>query len=101
MNGTEQMRSRIGEVETEVATSIGLGVGGFFHALCQFDKNHFVPGGWLARGSVLQRAYERLRGRDAAQQQHERNNFRGPIQTFAPLLPGTEPAAACSSPAIS
>ena len=71
MNGANQVRARIREVETEVASDIRLGPGGFFHPLRQFNQYNFIPGGWLVRGSVFECASERFCGDRRAQHEHE------------------------------
>ncbi len=48
MNGANQVRARVREVEAEVTAGIGLGAGRFFHALRQFDQDDFIAGRRLA-----------------------------------------------------
>ena len=55
------------EIEAEVALGVGLGAGGFFHAIAELDENDFIARGRLAGGAILHRPGESFGGGKRAQ----------------------------------
>ncbi|MGH9551921.1 MAG: hypothetical protein ACRD3W_21225, partial [Terriglobales bacterium] len=52
VEGLNQMRAGVRQLETEVTAGIGLTIGNFLHPLPQRDQRYAVSGGRFTRGAV-------------------------------------------------
>ena len=57
MNGADQVRpATIGQLETEFAGAVRLGLGSHLHAIGQIDQDHFIARRGLASRAIGDRA---------------------------------------------